>query len=455
VSTPRNLAASGIAAALLLAGSPLDAVRLDLDRAIATALAGNPALLAVEETRRQVEGGIREARADAFPQLALVTSWGRSKSPALLNSPDFDDFLDQLPAGFEPSEQELNRAVIEVTQPLWTFGKVGAAIDLAEIVAGAAEAQIATARLDTALEAAEAYYALLAAREGLTTVESEREFRRGDLARVEDLLEIGEATELERLRAISALAEVEPEVARRQGEVAVAETRLRRALALPPGEPLELEAVARELPESEAIERMVAAALARRPEITDLVLQADVYEKRKVITHAEGLPQIELTGSFGREVREVDNFGDPLYEAWSLGVGLRWELFDGGRRRGQVAQFESQRQQLALALADLESRIRLEIDQAASELRTARARAGSAELAAAAAREAVRVARESYEQGVATQTDLLDAQSRAIAAQVLAVNAFYDTLIRSSRLARALGRQPNEAWDPVTENPKP
>jgi HAE1 family hydrophobic/amphiphilic exporter-1 len=429
------------------------AAELTLDGAVELALAENPALAAVEELRGQVAGGVIEARADAFPQLALVSSWGQSRSPAFLNSPDFEEILEQFPAGtFEPSTQELTRAVVEVTQPLFTFGKIGAAVDLARIVADAAEAQIETARLDTGAAAAEAYLRVLAAREGLTTIESQREFRRHDLERVESLLEIGEATELERLRAVAVAAELEPEIARRQGQVVIAETELRRVLGLPPGEPLELAPVGRALPASPAPERLAEEAIAQRPELDDLVFQAQVYEKRQVVTRAEGRPQIDLDGSWGREVRLIENFDDPLYSAWSFGVGLRWEFFDGGRRRGQIVQLESQRRQLELERADLEARVRLEVDRAWSDYRTARTRAESAETAAAAAREALRVARESYEQGIVTQTDLLDAQSRATTADVVAVESFYDALIEAARLSRAVGRMPNASWSSRQES---
>jgi len=442
----------GLFLAAWAAAGAAGAAQLDLDRAVATALADNPGLQAVEALREQVAGGIREARADAFPQLAMVSSWGQSRSPAFLNSPDFEEILEQFPGGvFEPSTQELYRAGVELSQPLWTFGKVGAAVELAELVAGAAEHQITTARLDTALAAAEAYFAVLATREGLATVESEREFRRRDLARVEDLLELGEATELERLRAVAALAVVEPEVERRRGQVSVAETRLRQVLALPPGEPLELAPTRAALPEPPAVDRALAEALADRPELLDLVLQSAVYEKRQTVTRADGRPQLELVGAWGREVRRVDNLGDPLFDAWSFSVDLRWELFDGGRRRAQVAQLDSQRRQLDLQRQDLAARLRLAADQALGDYRTARARATAAETAAGAAREAERVARESYEQGIVTQTELLDAQSQAVSAAVIAVEAFYDARIQAARLARALGRMPNTNWTEIEE----
>ena len=145
------ISAAALAATILLSlpPAPAAAVHLDLVRAVETTLRANPGLLSVEEVRTQVEGGIREARADAFPQLSVSSSWGQSRSPSFLNSSDFDEILDQFPGGsFAPSTQELSRAVIEVKQPVWTFGKIRAAVDLAEIVGESVDAQIRTAQLD-------------------------------------------------------------------------------------------------------------------------------------------------------------------------------------------------------------------------------------------------------------------------------------------------------------------
>ncbi len=439
----------------MAAVAEVHAVQLDLPAAVDRAIEANPVLAAVAETRRQVAGGIREARADAFPQIALVSSWSQSRSPSLLNSPDFGEILDQFPgASFEPATQELTRAVVEVTQPIWTFGKVGAAIDLAELAASVAEERVTTAELDTAQAVAETYYRVLAAREGLATIEADREFRLRDLERVSSLLEIGEATELERLRAEAAVAEVEPEVARRQGEVSIVETQLRRLLALPADEPLDLVPVVGEPPVPPSVDELVAAGLDNRSEIDDLELQLEIFDKRRTVTVAEGRPQVEFAGSWGREVRRIDDFSDPLYSAWAASLGLRWELFDGGRRRGQIEQLASERRQTALTLDDLRARIGLEIGQTDADYRTARARAAAARSSALAAREALRVARENYEQGIATQTDLLDAQSRSTLADTLAVTTYYDTLVQASRLARSIGRMPTAGWSLVSEAPR-
>ncbi|HEX2252164.1 MAG TPA: TolC family protein, partial [Thermoanaerobaculia bacterium] len=222
-----------------VSGAP---VVIDLERAVGLALAQNPALAAVEERRTEVAAQVREVEADAWPQLAGTSSYAVSRNPSLLNSPDFEDIISQFPEGdFRPGEQSLYSAGVEFSQPIYTFGKIGAAIELARVAVEATDAQIAAARLDVALDAAETYYDVLASREALAVGRVQTEVRRQALQVVEAQYEIGEATRLELLRAQAALAEVEPTVVQLAGDVEVAESRLRRALGLPAGAPIVVE----------------------------------------------------------------------------------------------------------------------------------------------------------------------------------------------------------------------
>lgn len=482
----RRAAAALVAAALALpavgqAPPPAEApappagpVTVDLAAAVDLALARNPALAAAEERRREVAGGVREVRADALPQLSALASYGASRNPAFLNSPDFEDILEQFPGGdFTPSEQRLYSAGVEFSQPVYTFGKLGAAIDLAEVVVDVTEAQIAASRLDVALAAADAYYEVLDARESLAVGDRQERVRRESLEVVRARYDLGEATRLELLRAEAALAEVTPTVAELGGDVATAESRLRRVLGLPPEVPLAIAGapppelpplpesadVARaetagvlaalpELaapPEAPPLGALTAVALERRPELADLDLQRRVLALRQRVTAAEGKPQIELEGFFGRQARLFENVDDPLYDDYRVSLGLSWSFFDGGRRRGQIEQLASQARQLELRRRDLEAGIRLEVEEARIDYQTAVARYRAASVAAAAAREAARVAREGYEEGVALQTDWLDAQRQETEAVILVVEAYYDARQEAARLARALGTLPSEA----------
>jgi HAE1 family hydrophobic/amphiphilic exporter-1 len=453
---------------------PAGPVTVDLAAAVEIALARNPALAASEERRREVAGGVREVRADALPQLSALASYGASRNPAFLNSPDFEDILEQFPGGdFTPSEQRLYSTGVEFSQPVYTFGKLGAAVDLAEVVVDVTEAQITVSRLDVALAAADAYYDVLDARESLTVGDQQERVRRESLAVVRARYDLGEATRLELLRAEAALAEVTPTIAELRGDLATAESRLRRVLGLDPGVALVVEGAAPPqlppLPETADFTRaetagvlatlpalagppeppplgaLTATALERRPELTDVDLQRRVLALRQRVTAAEGKPQIELEGFFGRQARLFENVSEPLYDDYRVSLGLSWSFFDGGRRRGQIEQLQSQARQLELARRDLEAEIRQEVEEARIDYETAVARYRAATVAAAAAREAARVARESYEQGVALQADWLDAQRQETEAGILVVEAYYDARQEAARLARALGTLPSEA----------
>lgn len=429
------------------------AVVFDLERAVVFALRSNPGLKAVEERRRELEAGVQEVRADAWPQLTLTSSWSRSRNPSFLNSPDFEDIIDQFPGGeFEPAAQTLYSVGMEISQPLYTFGKIAAAVDLARVLVETSDEEIRTAALDTAAEVAEAYFELLTVGESLAAVESQQRTRSEALAVVQARYDLGEATRLELLRSRSALAEVAPAVAEAEGAIEVAQSRLRGALGLGPGPALQVSSPAGDsgsrppLAEPPPLTELLAAALERRPELAGLELQRQALARRQQVTRAESKPQLDLNGFFGRQARLVEDVSDPLYDNWSLSVGLSWELFDGGRRRGQVAQLESQRRQLALELDEAINQVLVDIERELADYRTSLARHRASQEAADSAREAARVARESYQEGVALLVDWLDAQQREIEAEILEIEVYFGALAGAARLSRAIGALPTEGW---------
>jgi outer membrane protein TolC len=448
---------------------------LDLATAIDRTLADNPGLRAIEERRGEVEAAIREARGSAFPDLALVSAWSRSRNPALLNSPDFEDILASFPEGsqFRPGTQELYRLVVELRQAIYTGGKLSAAVDLAEVAAAVTDAQIGTARLDAALASAEAYYRWLRARAALAALAAQIAARQEALAVVEARFELGDATRLEQLRAQTALAEIRPQVARAEGDAEVAEQELRARLGLPaetaltPAQPMpeaasedasedavesaaegaaqdatELLAAPLAAPSADA-ETLTAQALATRPELADLGLQGDALALQARIEKADGRPQVDFNGSYGREVRLIEDLPDSLFDDWRLSIDLRWQLFDGGQRRGRVEQLESQQRQIAWQRRDLVQRVRLEIDRALTGYRAAWASWQASTVAAETAAEARRVATESYQEGLVLQADLLDAQQQEVLAELQRVDAYYAAWTEAARLQRALGRLPD------------
>lgn len=418
---------------------------LDLDSVVALALDRNPTLKSVEEQKDEASAAIREAWAEVYPQLDFSGGWNQSRNPSLLNSPDFEDILEFFP-DFSPAVQELYNWSVGLSQPLYYSGKIGAGIQLAKLVSQITEALIHTAQLDAGLFASEAYFRVLEAREGLETIEIQQRARRESLAVVQARYDLGEATELELLQAKAALAELVPTVDAARGAVRVAVINLRAVLDVPDDRVVEVEELDEPLPALPTYENALEFALETRPEFTDLELRVEALDKQKKITRADGYPQLDLNGFYGHTARETGNLDDTLYSDWFLGIGLRWQFFDGGRRRAQVAQIDSQQDQLEWQIAALYNQVEQEVESALTDYEAALSRLEAAEISAQAAREANRVAQENYAEGVALQTDLLTAQEREISAEVVRVQSYYSARISAARMARAVGLQADVAW---------
>src|SRR3972149_3642220 len=91
---------------------------LTLDEALAITLEKNKDIQKAREYRNMVEGRYIEERAAALPQLQVIGFVSR----------DRDESLAALYRGLIPMEKETRAGEIGLTQALYTFGRIGAAI---------------------------------------------------------------------------------------------------------------------------------------------------------------------------------------------------------------------------------------------------------------------------------------------------------------------------------------
>ncbi len=449
---PRRLRAALVAAVFATSVLPADAATatsepMGLEQVVAYALEHNPGLAAAIEQRRELAGGLVEAWADAYPQLDLAAGWNRSRNPSLLNSPDFEDFLEQFP-GFEPQTQDLWNLGVELRQVIWAGGKVKATVALAELAAETVENRIATARLDVAARTGRAWADAVAADRSRAALRAELASRQTALELVEARLEIGEATELERLRAVAALASLEPEIAALDGRYDAAIAALRAAMGLGADQTLTVARSGADTPELPDLAETRSAALTQRPELFGLRLDERTVAGQAEITRAEGRPRFDFSAGWGRQARLGENLRDGLYDDWRVGISASLSLSDGGKRAGQLARAESQQRQIELRLEELEREVEREVETAWSDLRAALARREAAASSLAAAREAARVARESWELGVALQLDVLEAEDLARQAELATIDADLAAWAAAIELDRARGTLPTSSTNP-------
>jgi outer membrane protein TolC len=126
--------------------------------------------------------------------------------------------------------------------------------------------------------------------------------------------------------------------------------------------------------------------------------------------------------------------------SWELGVNVNWTLWDGGRIDASVAEAAAARKALRERQADLDLQIATDIRQRQLDLDSARASLTAASDGARSAAEARRVVAERFNVGVATNTEVLDAQYALLQADLDRTRALANIKLAEARLDRALGR---------------
>ncbi len=125
--------------------------------------------------------------------------------------------------------------------------------------------------------------------------------------------------------------------------------------------------------------------------------------------------------------------------SWDLGVNVTWPLWDGGRARASAASSTSQAEVIAHRIEQFDARLALEVRQCLLDVSSTQAALSASAEAVAAATEAHRVVTERFNAGVATSTDVLDAQLALVQAELERTRLMANLRINEARLLRAVG----------------
>jgi len=126
--------------------------------------------------------------------------------------------------------------------------------------------------------------------------------------------------------------------------------------------------------------------------------------------------------------------------SWELGVTASWNLWDGGRVAAETAEAAAAQKAIRERQSDLDLQIASDVKQRRLDLDSARAALVTATDGARSAAEARRVVTERFNVGVATSTEVLDAQVALLQAELDRTRSLANIRLAEARLDRALGR---------------
>ena len=191
---------------------PAAPVSVDLAGALSRAKAENALLKAAVARVEERRSLITSTRADALPQLTAIGDFTRTRDVSILNS-GFADSAAQF--GLSPSSLVGARSVyttqLTLVQPIFQWGKLTGAVEVAKVGEAEAQAAFTTAELDILHGVAKAYLGVLNAKAQLDVVKVREEAARKLQEDIQNKLDAQSATQLDLLRAQAELQGVLPE----------------------------------------------------------------------------------------------------------------------------------------------------------------------------------------------------------------------------------------------------
>jgi outer membrane protein len=436
IATPSSRAA---------AQTPTASMPLTLDEAIAQGLANSRRLAEIEARVEAAGFGVDEARAAEKPDVGLFGTYSRTNH--------VQEFAIALPGRppqvVYPDIPNNYRTGIDLVWPVFTAGRTDALERAAQAEKNAVGEELQAARSDLRLEITRAFWALVTARDTEAVLARSLDAINAQVNDLRSRLSSG-------LIPPNDVSSAEAQASRQQviaieaaNAHAIAEADLRRLTGIETAGRLEPTTTAAS-EASTGLERrtfthvadLIATALKTRPERRGFEQRAISAEERAVAAKASGRPQLGLSAGFNYARPNPFIFPRTVdwKTSWDVSINASWPLWDGGRRAAEQGEALANARALHARVEDFDRQVTFEVRQRSLQLDSSRAAVTAAEEGVRAATEAERVVGERYRAGVATPTDVLDAQVARLQAELDRTRAMANVHLAEAQLQRAVGR---------------
>ena len=407
----------------------------ELDKTVQEALGGNADLLIAAARVDEARALLGEANSFFWPTIDARAATSRQQV-STRTATAFPGI---------PREYSSHRASLNVSYELDLFGRLRAGAAVARAELEASEASRNAVRLALAAQITKSYFSLRSLDEQVDLTRKTVALREEALGLQRKRLQGGVISEFE-LRQLEAEAAVvraqlpplERERDREEAALAVLLGRtprqvfestvaLKQAFEERPGAPVVPSGLPSEL-------------LLRRPDLVEAERHLAATNARVAVARSEMFPTITLTGFLGSESAALTNLfsGSPA-ATWQFAAGLTQPIFAGGRLQARTDAAAARER---AALLQYQQAIRAAFGEVRTALiAQARARESfDAERAREdALAETLRLARLRYQNGVASQLDVIDAERGLLAARVARIEALRAHRAAIADLFRALG----------------
>lgn len=326
--------------------------------------------------------------------------------------------------------------------PLYLFGKLENAEKAARAGVESRRADRASDAVNAVFQVKQAFYGMLLAERFVKIAEQSLGQIDNHVKTVSSQFQTGMASKFDLLRVEVQRANTKPQLIRATLALKNAKEGFNMLLGRAVGTPVEPAGeLAGRIEGPAAVDGLLAAAFGRRQDL--LKARKDLEAARFALaeTRRGKMPTLALTSNYSR----TEGAGAPLDkwdESWNANVTLQVPIYDARKTATDAAKAAERAKQAEIAVEMAENQVRLDVRTAANEMIQAVELAAASEKNIVQAEEALNIANVSYENGLNTNLEVMDAQLALDHARTNHSQAVHDWLVAKAKLDRACGDAP-------------
>jgi outer membrane protein len=399
----------------------------------------NPSTRTIWERAKQKARELGLARSAYYPELEGLAVFGDER---LINP--FPEPL--APRGYVMVEVPVVRPEIALQYLIFDFGKREGHVDYAKQEKLAAGADVIQVNQALAFRVASAYYQLVTAQERLQATQDTLRTAQTTQDAAENRLNNGLATLPDVLNARAETAQAVFDKESADGDEKIARVTLTETVGADPSPNIVIDSQrSAPLPEklTMSIEALIDRAMKDRPDLMAQALRIRSAEARIRSARAEYKPQIVLSGSVAQTslwpTADYGVLGSASEPTWSVQLGIRWRIFDGGVRKNELLIAESKRREAQDELTEKHDQATREVWTAYIAFRTALRKHDAALALLDSANASYSASLEAYKYGVKNLVDVVTAEKQLALARLSSVSARSELFLEAVNLEFATG----------------
>ena len=157
--------------------------------------------------------------------------------------------------------------------------------------------------------------------------------------------------------------------------------------------------------------------------VNQLNLQEHIAKQQVKIDRSGYMPNIAL---FGKQTLYSHGIQSNLLPRTMVGVGFTWNLFDGLEREKRIRQSKLTSQTLALGQAKAKDDLAIGVDKLHSQMQQAQDNVRALNTTIELSEELVRMRKKAFTEGMATSTEVIDAETMLSKVKVARLAAYYE-----------------------------